>query len=60
MKRQMRKENEKLRAVYGNAAFGLTLEFSELKSNRGKSFICTKVLHNLDLASPNKKVNKPP
>ena len=36
MKKKKLKGNQKLRAVYGNAASALTVQFNDLKTKRGK------------------------
>jgi hypothetical protein len=56
----MLKGNEKLRAVYGNAASALTVQFNDLKTERVNSSSCPLRPPPYDLGSHKTECKKPP
>jgi hypothetical protein len=60
MRKKKLKGNEKLRAVYGNAASALTVQFNDLKTESVNSLSCPLMLPPIELGTPQTEGKKPP
>ena len=60
MRKKELKGNEKLRAVYANAASALTVQFDGSKAKRGESSNCPPMLAPFDQDRANFSGEKPP
>ena len=60
MRKKRLKGNEKLRAVYANAASALTVQFNDLKTERVNSSSCPKMPPPIELGTPQTEDKKPP
>ena len=60
MKHQKLIGNEKLRAVYANAASALTVQFNDLKTERVNSSSSPKMPPPIELGTPQTEGKKPP